>query len=85
MTDLIYAVDKDEVDEAVVPIENSIEGAVSVTLDMLATDVNLKIKGEIIIAVNQNFMVKKGTNTRRYKAYFVPSPGHRTVQEVFRF
>ncbi|HAA42653.1 MAG TPA: prephenate dehydratase [Ruminiclostridium sp.] len=67
MPDLIYAVDKDEVDEAVVPIENSIEDAVSVTLDMLATDVNLKIKGEIIIAVNQNFMVKKGTKTEDIK------------------
>lgn len=67
MPDLIYAVDNNEIDEAIVPIENSLEGAVSATLDMLATDVDLKIKGEIVIAVNQNFMVKKGTRTEDIK------------------
>jgi prephenate dehydratase len=67
MPDLIYGVENDEIDEAVVPIENSLEGAVSATLDMLATDVNLKIKGEIVIAVNQNLMAKKGTKMEDIK------------------
>lgn len=67
MPDLIYAVDNNEIDEAIVPIENSLEGAVSATLDMLATDVDLKIKGEIVIAVNQNLMVKKGTKIEDIK------------------
>jgi len=31
------AVENDEIDEAVVPIENSLEGAVSTTMDMLVT------------------------------------------------
>lgn len=67
MPDLIYAVNNDEIDEAVVPTENSLEGAVSATLDMLATDVDLKIKGEIVIAVNQNFMAKKETKAEDIK------------------
>ncbi|MDQ2085120.1 prephenate dehydratase [Herbivorax sp. ANBcel31] len=73
MPDLIYAVNNDEIDEAIVPIENSLEGAVSVTLDMLATDVDLKIKAEIVIAVNQNFMVRKGTKIEDIK-YILSHP-----------
>ncbi len=37
--DVIAAVSRGEVDEGIVPIENSLEGSVSATLDMLAFDV----------------------------------------------
>ncbi|TYQ14997.1 UNVERIFIED_CONTAM: prephenate dehydratase [Acetivibrio alkalicellulosi] len=67
MPDLIFAVENDEIDQAIIPIENSLEGAVSVTLDMLATDVDLKIVAEVVIAINQNLMVKKGTKTEDIK------------------
>jgi len=49
------------IEEAVVPIENSLEGAVNVTLDMMAFEVDLKIKGELIISIRQNLLMKKGT------------------------
>ena len=61
ISDILYAVERGELDEAIIPIENSLEGAVNVTLDMLALEVNLMIKGELILEVKQNFIVKKGT------------------------
>lgn len=41
--DVIRAVNDGEVKEGVVPIENSVEGSVTVTLDMLA-DKDIKVK-----------------------------------------
>ena len=49
------------------PIENSIEGAINVTLDMLALDVELQIKAEIVININQNLLVKSGTKKEDIK------------------
>ncbi|AMD18233.1 chorismate mutase [Methanobrevibacter sp. YE315] len=45
----------------IVPIENSIEGPVGVTLDSLAHKYDLKIYKEIIISINQNLIVNPGT------------------------
>lgn len=45
----------------VVPIENSIEGPVGITLDSLAHTFDLKIFKEIIISINQNLIVNPGT------------------------
>lgn len=59
---MIMAVERREIDEGIAPIENSLEGAVNVTLDMMATEVDLKIKSEVIIPVSQNLLVKKDTN-----------------------
>ena len=44
----------------VVPIENSIEGPVGITLDSLAHKFDLKIFKEIIIPINQNLIVNPG-------------------------
>ncbi|WP_299522196.1 prephenate dehydratase [uncultured Methanobrevibacter sp.] len=46
----------------VVPIENSIEGPVGITLDSLAHKFDLKIFSEIIIPINQNLIVNPGTS-----------------------
>jgi prephenate dehydratase len=70
---LILAVQNDAIKEAVAPIENSLEGAINVTLDMLAADVELKIKGEVVIAVRQNLLVKRGTDLNNIK-YILSHP-----------
>ncbi len=44
----------------VVPIENSIEGPVGITLDSLAHKFDLKIYNEIIIPINHNLIVNPG-------------------------
>lgn len=51
------AVETDRADFAVVPVENSTEGAVSRTLDLIVTS-PLKICGEIMLPIQQNLMRK---------------------------
>lgn len=65
--EVIAAVNNDELDEAIVPIENSIEGAVNPTLDMLAFEVDLKITSEIVLEINQNLMAAKDTKPEDIK------------------
>lgn len=60
--DLLLAVQNNEINEAIVPIENSIEGAVNATLDILALDVELLIKSELVIPIRENLLVKKGAD-----------------------
>ncbi len=55
------AVDSGEVLQGIVPIENSCEGSVNQTLDLLAYDYNLKIVGEVVIPVQHNLLVKPET------------------------
>lgn len=61
---VIQAVANDEVDYAVVPFENSIEGTVTTTLDALIFEFDLYIKTEIIINIEQNLLIKKGCNVK---------------------
>ncbi|MCH1626547.1 prephenate dehydratase [Fredinandcohnia quinoae] len=53
----IDAVVNGEVDVAVVPIENTIEGSVNLTIDYLIHEQPLKIIGEVIIPISQHLMV----------------------------
>ena len=54
---VLDAVEKNVVNIGVVPIENSIEGPVGVTLDLLVHDYNLKIRREIIIPISHNLLI----------------------------
>lgn len=60
--DMILSVHNSKLSEAIVPIENSLEGgsAISNTLDMLAFDTDLKIKAELILKVEQNLLAPEG-------------------------
>lgn len=57
----IAAVNSGEIEHCIVPIENSIEGCINTTLDMLAFDVDLYITGEYVLHISQNLMVMPGT------------------------
>ncbi|HZJ57495.1 MAG TPA: prephenate dehydratase [Clostridia bacterium] len=59
--ELILAVSGGEVDEAVVPMENSMEGTVNITVDMLIHEVDLNVAGELIIPICHCLMAKGGT------------------------
>jgi prephenate dehydratase len=63
----IRAVDDGIVERAIVPIENSIEGSINTTLDLLAFEVNLYIIGEYVLHVSQNLMIKKGAKLEDIK------------------
>ncbi len=64
---VLDAVEKNEVDVGVVPIENSIEGPVGITLDLLVHDYDLKIKREIIIPISHNLLINPKTNINNIK------------------
>ncbi|MDI6816415.1 MAG: prephenate dehydratase [Actinomycetota bacterium] len=58
--DVLRAVERGEVAKGMVPIENSIEGSVNATLDVLAFDVNLFIQREIVIPIHHNLVARPG-------------------------
>ncbi|NLK86706.1 MAG: prephenate dehydratase [Clostridiaceae bacterium] len=60
--EIFMAFAQNMLDEAVVPLENSIEGAVNATMDMISQDTGLMIKAEIIIPVRACLLAKKGTD-----------------------
>jgi prephenate dehydratase len=50
-----------KVDRAVIPVENSIEGGVSATLDALAGTESIRIYGEYLVPVTFNLVARPGT------------------------
>lgn len=71
--DIFKEVRKGGLNEAIVPIENSLEGAVNETLDILAGEGNLKIKSELVIPIRQNLLVKEGSLKKDIK-YIISHP-----------
>ena len=55
---VIRAVADGEVDTGVVPFENSVEGAVNITMDTLVHEVNLFITGEVVWPVMNHLLVR---------------------------
>lgn len=62
LADIFSAVALGELDEGVVPLENSYEGPVNTTLDLLAGDFPVKIRGEIVLPVSHNLLAREGTS-----------------------
>ncbi len=58
---VINAVEHGEVDLGIVPIENSIEGSIPVTLDTLAFDTELLVQREVDLPVSLNLCARPGT------------------------
>jgi len=59
-----------ELVEGVVPIENSLEGSVTFTLDLLISQPNLFIKGEIVVPIVHYLMAKPGTVASEVKVIY---------------
>ncbi|MBC2062597.1 prephenate dehydratase [Listeria marthii] len=55
--DCIMAIEKKDVDVAVVPIENTIEGSVNITLDYLFHFSSVPVVAEIVLPIAQHLMV----------------------------
>jgi len=58
--DLIYGVDRGQIDYAVVPMENSMEGTVNITVDMIIHEVSVYITGELVLPIHHCLLVKPG-------------------------
>ena len=61
VTEAIDAVLTGKARRAIVPVENSIEGGVSATLDALANTSNIRIYGEYLVPITFNLVAKTGT------------------------
>lgn len=57
----VNAIVNNEVDEIIVPIENSLQGGVRDVLDSIIETENIFIKKELILKINQNLLVSKET------------------------
>lgn len=65
--DVIDAVAQKQADYGVVPLENSIEGSVNLTLDWLIHEVDLPILAELAIPISQHLLVaKKGDHVPEF-------------------
>ncbi len=72
--DCFLAVQNNEVDKAVVPLENSIEGTVSMTLDYLYQTPEIKIEAEAVMPIAHHLMIHPGqeNDTEIEKIYSHP-------------
>ena len=64
------AVDSGMADEGVVPIENSLEGSVTETLDTLIHDSLLSVRNEIVLPIENLLLVRPGATATGIKAVF---------------
>lgn len=70
ITETIDGLDKLDVDEVIVPIENSIQGGVTETIDKLINSNNIFIKKEIILNISHNLMANKKYNLDEIKEIY---------------
>jgi prephenate dehydratase len=64
------AVETGMADEGIVPIENSLEGSVSATLDLLIHESSLAIAREVIRPVDHYLLVRPGTPSREVRVIY---------------
>jgi prephenate dehydratase len=69
-----------EIDAAIVPLENSIEGSVNITIDYLVHESELKIAGEAVVPIRQHLLVHPENMDRWHKADLICSHPHALAQ-----
>jgi len=76
--EVLLAVQDGDVDNGMVPIENSIEGSVNATLDTLAFETNILIEMEVVFPVRLCLVARKGVSAEDVSG--VISHPHATAQ-----
>jgi prephenate dehydratase len=67
---VISAVGKGAIEAGVVPVENSVEGAVNETVDLLIHETDLLIRNEIVLPIEQCLLVSPGTAADAVKVIY---------------
>lgn len=70
--DCLQAVENGEVDSALVPVENSLEGAINITLDTLARSGGLTVWRELIWPVHNQLLAKRQGEIKRIYSHAQP-------------
>jgi len=68
--DCFIAVEKGEVEKAVVPLENSIEGTVSMTLDYLYKTPGIRIQAEAVMPIAHHLMIHPDSDQGRIEKIY---------------
>ena len=68
--DTILALELGDVDEAIVPIENSLQGCVTDSIDTLIENEDIKVKGELLLEIKQNLMSKNDLDLEDIKEVY---------------
>lgn len=68
--EVIEAVENDIIDEAIVPIENSLQGCVTEAIDVIIKSNNIFIYAEEILKISQNLMAKEQYNLAEIKQIY---------------
>lgn len=76
--EVIKSVDRGEAQQAMIPIENSIEGSVNLTQDVLTFESETKIIAEITIPIKHHLIAKPGVKPGKIKK--IISHPHATAQ-----
>ncbi|MPZ48217.1 MAG: prephenate dehydratase [Dehalococcoidia bacterium] len=58
---VVVAVEAGQVDEGIVPIENSLDGGINETLDALIRNESVHLRAELVLPVEHNLIAAKGT------------------------
>jgi len=67
IADAFEAVARGEVDCGLLPIENSLEGSVTATLDLLVHRPGLRIRREVLLPIRQNLLARPGVELAEVK------------------
>ena len=70
--DCLQAVENGEVDSALVPVENSLEGAINITLDTLARSDGLTVWRELIWPVHNQLLARRRGEIQRIYSHAQP-------------
>ena len=68
--EVLHAVEENKVDAAFVPVENSLEGSVNITLDTLAHSDSFIVTRELIYPVHNFFMAREGVELSNVQKIF---------------
>lgn len=69
-----------EIDAAIVPLENSIEGSVNLTIDYLVHETDLQIVGEAVVPIRQHLLVHRDNMDKWREAELICSHPHALAQ-----
>lgn len=66
----IISLNNNEIDECIVPIENSLQGCVTDAIDTLIQNECIKVKKELLLDIKQNLMTNKKCNLKDIKIVY---------------
>ena len=67
---VVKAAELGEVQEAIVPIENSLEGVVTYTVDLLIHESPLKIRGEVVVPIHHQLLMPPGVRMEEVRVVY---------------